>query len=85
MTTDMSILDLNGKEIYTPDGNHLGVVGETVIDGSTLKATHLFVAGCPDELVENGVHLTIPWRWVRSIGDVVILRWFPDTPIPYEQ
>ncbi|HIH57315.1 MAG TPA: hypothetical protein HA287_02895, partial [Candidatus Poseidoniaceae archaeon] len=47
-------------------------------------ATHLFVAGCPDELVEKEVHLTIPWRWVRSIGDVVILRWFPKTPIPYE-
>ena len=85
MTGDLSISQLNGKDIYLPDGRHLGVVGETVIDGSELRATHLFVAGCPEELVERGIHLTIPWRWVRSIGDVVILRWSPETPIPYEQ
>ena len=84
MVGEMSISQLNGKEIYLPDGRRLGLVGETVIDGSTLRATHIFVAGCPDELVEQGVHMTVPWRWVRSIGDIVILRWFPKTPIPYE-
>ena len=84
MAADMSISQLNGKDIYTPDGRRLGMVGETVVDGTGLRATHLFVAGCPEELVEKGVHLTIPWRWVRSIGDIVILRWFPETPIPYE-
>ena len=60
MSGDLSISQLNGKEIYLPDGRLLGIVGE------------------------QGVHLTIPWRWIRSIGDVVILRWFPKTPIPYE-
>ena len=44
----------------------------------------LAINQCPDELVERGVHLTIPWRWIRSIGDVVLLRWFPKTPIPYD-
>ena len=85
MTGEMSVSQINGKEIYLPDGRLLGVVGETVIDGNQLCATHIFVAGCPDELVEKGVHLTIPWRWIRSIGDIVLLRWFPKTPIPYEQ
>ena len=84
MLGEMSVSQINGKGIYLPDGRLLCVVGETVIDGAQLCATHLFVAGCPDELVEKGVHLTIPWRWVRSIGDIVILRWFPKTPIPYE-
>ena len=84
MVADLSISQLNGKDIYVPDGRHLGVVGETVVDGAEMRATHLFVADCPEELVERGIHLTIPWRWVRSIGDVVILRWFPKTPIPYE-
>ena len=52
MLGEMSVSQLNGKEIYLPDGRLLGVVGETVIDGAQLCATHLFVAGCPDELVE---------------------------------
>ena len=84
MSSEMSVSQINGKEIYLPAGRLLGVVGETVIDGNQLCATHIFVAGCPDDLVEKGVNLTIPWRWIRSIGDVVILRWFPKTPIPYE-
>ena len=53
MTSEMSVSQINGKEIYLPDGRLLGVVGETVIDGSQLRATHIFVAGCPDELVEK--------------------------------
>lgn len=85
MSADTSVSQIIGKDIYLPDGRLLGFVGETVIDGKDLCATHIFVSGTPDELVEKGVHLTIPWRWVRSIGDVVILRWFPKTPIPYEQ
>ena len=48
MTGEMSVSQINGKEIYLPDGRLLGVVGETVIDGNQLCATHIFVAGCPD-------------------------------------
>ena len=34
------------------------------------------------ELVEDGIHLAIPWRWVRGINEIITLRWFPPTPIP---
>ena len=44
MSSEMSVSQINGKEIYLPDGRLLGVVGETVIDGNQLCATHLFVA-----------------------------------------
>ncbi|GIS92137.1 MAG: hypothetical protein CM1200mP21_04320 [Candidatus Poseidoniales archaeon] len=36
----------------------------------------------PADLVEGRIHVAIPWNWIRSIGDVMILRWFPPTPIP---
>ena len=49
MAEDLSISQLNGKEIYLPDGRLLGIVGETVVDGTQLSATHLFVASCPEE------------------------------------
>ena len=48
MSSEMSVSQINGKEIYLPDGRLLGVVGETVIDGNQLCATHIFVAGCPE-------------------------------------
>jgi sporulation protein YlmC with PRC-barrel domain len=28
------------------------------------------------------LHVAVPWRWVRAIDEVVLLRWFPPTPIP---
>ena len=36
MSSEMSVSQINGKEIYLPDGRLLGVVGETVIDGNQL-------------------------------------------------
>ena len=53
MLGEMSVSQLNGKEIYLPDGRLLGVVGETVIDGSQLCATHLFVSGSIVETPEG--------------------------------
>ena len=38
----------------------------------------------PAELVEDRIHVAIPWRWIRAIEDVILLRWFPPTPIPKE-
>ena len=82
MSVELSVSQVNGKEVYLPDGRLLGVVHETVLDGRNMRATHLFITNCPEELVEGSVNLTVPWRWVRAIGDVVILRWFPNVPIP---
>ena len=71
-----------GMDVYLPTGQKLGVVYDIVIDTDGIRCTHLFVRETDHELVEGGINVAIPWRWVRSIGDVVVLRWFPQTPIP---
>ena len=53
-----------------------------MIDVNNWSCTHIFVSDPPESLVEGRTHVAVPWNWVRSIGDVVILRWFPQTPIP---
>ena len=58
------------------------MVHDAVVEHSNLSCTHLFVTETSEELVEGSIHVAVPWRWIRSIGDVVILRWFPETPIP---
>ena len=63
------ITSLRGLPVFLPDGRRLGLVHDTVVD-------------CAEELVAGGVHVAIPWHWVRGIEDIVILRWFPPTPIP---
>ena len=32
--------------------------------------------------VEGGINIAVPWRWLRGVNDIVMLRWFPPTPIP---
>jgi len=73
---------LSGLVVYLPSGKKLGVVYDAVIDTSGIRCTHLFVRETDHELVEGGINVAVPWRWVRGVNDVVMLRWFPPTPIP---
>ena len=75
---------IRGLPVIIPDGRVLGTVHDTVLsaESEACSCTHLFVSDPPPSLGEGRIHVAIPWNWVRSIGDVVILRWFPPTPIP---
>ena len=78
------LASVRGKVVYLPDGRRLGNIHDCVIDLDVWSCTHLFVNECERSIVEDGVHVAVPWRWVRAMNDVVILRWFPPTPIPKE-
>ena len=79
---ERNLSQLSGLQVYLPNGRLLGVVHDAVVEHASLSCTHLFVKDTPDDLVEGSIHVAVPWRWVRSIGDVVILRWFRPTQIP---
>ena len=50
---------------------------DAVIDLDGMACSHLFVTETPAELVEQSIDVAVPWRWIRGVGDVVVLRWFP--------
>ena len=77
--------DLRGRAVILPDGRKLGTVHDAVITRDDLECTHLFVSDVDENLVEGAVPLAIPWRWVRGVAEVAVLRWFPETPIPFER
>ena len=79
---ERNLSQLSGLQVYLPNGRLLGVVHDAVVEHASLSCTHLFVTDTPDDLVEGSIHVAIPWRWVCSIGDVVLLRWFPPSQIP---
>ena len=58
------------------------MVHDTVIEVEHWTTSHIFVVDCAEDIVAGSVHVAIPWNWVRGIEDIVILRWFPPTPIP---
>ena len=73
-----TITNIIGLEIYNPEGIFVGVVDEVVIDLSTMKAYGLYVEKANPTLVDDNISISIPFSWVRGIGDAVILRTFPD-------
>jgi sporulation protein YlmC with PRC-barrel domain len=79
---ERNLSQLSGLQVYLPNGRLLGTVHDAVVEHASLSCTHLFVKDTPNDLVEGSIHVAVPWRWVRSIGDVVILRWFPPAQIP---
>jgi len=79
---DCQVSDIRGLPVILPDGRLLGTVHDTVIETEGWHCTHVFVSDPPADLVEGRIHVAIPWNWIRSIGDVMILRWFPPTPVP---
>jgi sporulation protein YlmC with PRC-barrel domain len=79
-----SVSRLTGLEVYLPDGRLLGIVHDAVVDANGLNCTHLFVRDTQEDIVEGSVHVAVPWRWIRAIDRIVLLRWFPQTPIPLQ-
>ena len=75
--------NLIGLEVYTPTGLFVGVVDNLVMDLGNNRVDGIFLNKSSLALVDKGVSLNIPFRWVQSVGDVVILRAFPEERISF--
>ncbi len=71
------ISELIGLQVYTSDGIYLGNVDNIVIDLENRKINGLFIGDTNPLLVEDSLPVNVPYRWVQSIGDIVLLRYFP--------
>ena len=60
----------------------LGIITEGedkyVIDPNDKRVTGILLESANPVLVDPGVSIKIPYRWVQSIGDVIILISFPE-------
>ncbi|PYB68003.1 photosystem reaction center subunit H [Thermoplasma sp. Kam2015] len=72
------ITNLIGKEVYTMKGIRVGKVTDIVLDFDKNQIHGLFIMDSNDKLVKNGDPISIPYNYVKSIGDIVILKSFPD-------
>jgi len=69
--------ELIGLQVYTPKGIYLGSVNNLVIDLEGSKVEGLFINETNPLLVENSKAVNLPYRWIASVGDIVLLRYFP--------
>lgn len=71
------ISEFIGLQVYTSKGIFLGNVSNVIIDVANCKIDSLFVSDTNPLLVEDSRSVAVPYRWVMSIGDIVLLRYFP--------
>jgi sporulation protein YlmC with PRC-barrel domain len=75
MLTEIS--ELLGMEVYTDKGIALGNVDDLIIETDTQKIDGLFIGNPNPLLVEHSKPVSIPYRWINNVGDVIILKYFP--------
>jgi len=71
------ISEIIGLQVYTNNGVFLGNVNNLVVDVDNGKVDGVFVGETNPLLVEGSRAVSVPFRWVQSVGDIVILRYFP--------
>lgn len=63
--------------VYTQSGTFVGTVRNVVMDVSSRKVHGLHLSRTNPDVVENSLDVTVPYRWVKSADDIVILSYFP--------
>lgn len=71
------VSELIGLQVYTNSGVFLGNINNLVVDVENGQVEGVFVGETNPLLVEGSKAVSIPYRWVQSVGDVVLLRYFP--------
>ena len=71
------LTNLLGLQVYTDKGVYVGILTNVVIDINNKAAEGVFITETKPNIVEDSVDITIPFRWIQSIGDIVMLKHFP--------
>ncbi|MFC7045630.1 PRC-barrel domain-containing protein [Halobacteriaceae archaeon GCM10025711] len=76
--TPQEITSLVGREVYSNNGVFVGEVEDVRLNLDTEVVNGLALTDLNPELFENRVSgargVLIPYRWVRAVGDVVLIN-----------
>jgi sporulation protein YlmC with PRC-barrel domain len=75
MLTEIS--ELLGMEVYTDKAVALGNVEDLIIETDSQKIEGLFIGNPNPLLVEHSKPISVPFRWIHNVGDIIILKYFP--------
>jgi len=69
------LTSLFGLNVYTDRGRYVGNVNDVVIEAADRMVTGLALTKINREMFDvNREGVILPYRWVRAIGDVVIVK-----------
>lgn len=69
--------ELISLQVYTQKGRYLGLVQNVLFDMEGEAIYELILTHTNPEIIESGLDIAVPYRWVDKIGEVVMLRFFP--------
>jgi sporulation protein YlmC with PRC-barrel domain len=76
--TPQEITTLVGREVYSNNGVFVGEVEDVRLDLNQQAVTGLALGELSQELfagrIEAGKGVMIPYRWVRAVGDVILVN-----------
>ncbi|XVH31572.1 PRC-barrel domain-containing protein [Haloferacaceae archaeon DSL9] len=76
--TPAEITTLVGREVYSNNGVFVGEVEDVRLDLDQEAVTGLALGQLNDELFKGtlkpGKGALIPYRWVRSVGDIILVN-----------
>ena len=64
--------------VYTREGTYVGHVRNVFFNMDDKRVSSLLVTNTNPSIVEGTVDVAVPYRWVNSVGDIVILSHFPE-------
>jgi sporulation protein YlmC with PRC-barrel domain len=72
------ITSLVGREVYSNNGVFVGEIEDVRLDLDARSVTGLALAELNNELfagrVEGNTGVIVPYRWVRAVGDIVLIN-----------
>ncbi|MCL4336792.1 MAG: PRC-barrel domain-containing protein [Candidatus Thermoplasmatota archaeon] len=71
------VTELYGMSVYTDKGVLLGQVNDVIFEMEQQDIYGIYIAQPNPQVVENGSAISVPFRWVKSIGEIILLRKFP--------
>jgi len=72
------VSNLLNLPVYTSGGEYVGSVEEAVLDVPSCKVEKLLLRDVNQKLVGGVDACSIPYRWVKSVGDIIVLSYFPE-------
>ena len=74
----MEVTSFINLPVYTNRGKYVGEVKNVLLDIDEKKIDKLIITDTNKEMVENGMDVGVPYRWVSAVGDIIILSYFPE-------
>ncbi|AKA48848.1 photosystem reaction center subunit H [uncultured archaeon] len=72
------VTELLGTEVYSDKGILVGTITDIILDMETQFIHGLFIERSNPSLVEGGASISVPYRWIKAIGEIILLKKFPE-------